>query len=495
MPPKWENYCTLDKNSVDAWGIPVLHIKASYGENELKLAEDMANSAGEMIEGAGAKNVTLKPNFNTFGMGIHEVGVARMGNDPKKSVLNKFCQSHDMKNLFVMDGGCFVSSGCQNPTLTMMALVCHSCAYLGDQFKKGEIWRLRTIQQFVSQRTVRSIHRPRRGNVMSQDLSSLIHHLIDRRQALRALVASSVGWTIGSSLDLFAKNPPRKILFFSKSSGFEHSAIRRNDNELSPAEKVLIELGKTHGFDVVATKDGSIFTRQNLKGFDAIFFYTTGDLTQAMGDKNPPMTVEGKVALLEAIRSGKGFLGTHSATDTFHSLGPEFETQSVERRDPYIQMIGGEFIRHGPQQEATMRVASPQFPGSRKTRNGIQDQRRMVFVKKLCSRSSCHPGTGDTGDGGNRLPAPGLSGDLGSQKMARAEYSTRPWATGKTSGQTRFFRASCSAGLPGRWAMSRRRHHPIFRRSLRRQRRSLPSPQNPERVVPSSSINCEVGSW
>jgi choline dehydrogenase-like flavoprotein len=137
--PRWENYCTLDKNSVDAWGIPVLHIKASYGENELKLAEDMANSAAEMIEGAGAKNVTLKSNFNTFGMGIHEVGVARMGNDPKNSVLNKYCQSHDMKNLFVMDGGCFVSSGCQNPTLTMMALVCHSCAYLVNQLKKGEV--------------------------------------------------------------------------------------------------------------------------------------------------------------------------------------------------------------------------------------------------------------------------------------------------------------------------------------------------------------------
>ncbi len=137
--PRWENYCTLDKNSVDAWGIPVLHIKASYGENELKLAEDMAITAAEMIEGAGAKNVNLKPNFNTFGMGIHEVGVARMGNDPKKSVLNKYCQSHDIKNLFVMDGGCFVSSGCQNPTLTMMALVCHSCAYLVDQLKKGDV--------------------------------------------------------------------------------------------------------------------------------------------------------------------------------------------------------------------------------------------------------------------------------------------------------------------------------------------------------------------
>ena len=201
---------------------------------------------------------------------------------------------------------------------------------------------------------------------MSKDLSGLIHHLIDRRQALRTLIASGVGWTIHSSLELFAKNPPRKILFFSKSSGYEHSAIRRNGNGLSPAEMVLIELGKTHGFNVVATKDGSIFTRQNLKGFDAIFFYTTGDLTQSMGDKNPPMTIEGKVALLEAIRSGTGFLGTHSATDTFHSPGLEFETQPIERRDPYIQMIGGEFIRHGPQQEATMRVTSPRFPGVEK---------------------------------------------------------------------------------------------------------------------------------
>jgi hypothetical protein len=122
-------------------------------------------------------------------------------------------------------------------------------------------------------------------------------------------------------------------------------------------------LGKTHGFDVTATKDGSLFTRDNLRGFDAFFFYTTGDLTQRMGDQNPPMPVEGKVAFLEAIRSGKGFISTHSATDSFHSPGQEFETQPVEKRDPYIQMIGGEFIRHGPQQEATMRIASTKFPG------------------------------------------------------------------------------------------------------------------------------------
>ncbi|MFN8008153.1 MAG: ThuA domain-containing protein [Terriglobia bacterium] len=198
---------------------------------------------------------------------------------------------------------------------------------------------------------------------MPHTLSDLIHLMANRRQALRVLTASGAGWVLHPAFDLFAKNPTRKILFFSKSSGYEHNSIKRNGGELSPAEKVMIELGRTHGFDVVATKDGSIFTRENLRGFDAIFFYTTGDLTQSLTDKQPPMTVEGKVALLEAIRSGKGFLGTHSASDTFHSAGLEFETQPLERRDPYIQMLGGEFIRHGPQQEAAMRIVSPHFPG------------------------------------------------------------------------------------------------------------------------------------
>jgi type 1 glutamine amidotransferase len=100
-----------------------------------------------------------------------------------------------------------------------------------------------------------------------------------------------------------------------------------------------------------------------LKTFDAFFFYTTGDLTQPGEDKNPPMSKDGKEALVEAIRAGKGFVGTHSASDTFHSLGEGFATQPAAERDAYIQMLGGEFIRHGPQQEASLKVASPLFPG------------------------------------------------------------------------------------------------------------------------------------
>lgn len=136
---RWENYCELDKNVVDTWGVPALRITAAYGENEKKMGEFVANDAAEMLEVAGAKNVHTSRQMDPFGHAIHEVGVARMGNDPKNSVLNKYCQSHDIKNLFVMDGSCFVSIGCQNPTLTMMAIVCHSCDYLAKQARKGEL--------------------------------------------------------------------------------------------------------------------------------------------------------------------------------------------------------------------------------------------------------------------------------------------------------------------------------------------------------------------
>src|SRR5205809_4065556 len=135
----WHKYCELDKTLVDAWGIPALRISASYGENELKMGEDMAVAAAEMLETSGAQNIRLQNIIDPFGHAIHEVGTARMGNDPKKSVLNKYCQAHDVKNLFVMDGSSFVSSGCQNPTLTMMAIACHGCDYLVKSLNRHEL--------------------------------------------------------------------------------------------------------------------------------------------------------------------------------------------------------------------------------------------------------------------------------------------------------------------------------------------------------------------
>jgi type 1 glutamine amidotransferase len=161
---------------------------------------------------------------------------------------------------------------------------------------------------------------------------------------------------------------PRKILFFTKSAGFEHSVIHREGNELRHAERILIELGREHGFDVTATKDGTIFDG-DLDEYRAFVFYTTGDLTTEGNDKQPPMSAKGKQALLDAVHAGKGFVASHCGSDTFHSAGDAWENQ--EKKDPYIEMLGGEFISHGEQQEARMAVADPHFPGIEPAEEGF----------------------------------------------------------------------------------------------------------------------------
>jgi len=131
-----ENHVEIDPDRVDAWGIPVLKIDAAYGDNEKRLFEDSRLQAAEMLEAAGAKNVRLTGEPSVFGFCIHEVGTARMGHDPQKSVLNRFNQAHEVKNIFVTDGACFVSSGCQNPTLTMMAITVRACDYITKEYPK-----------------------------------------------------------------------------------------------------------------------------------------------------------------------------------------------------------------------------------------------------------------------------------------------------------------------------------------------------------------------
>jgi choline dehydrogenase-like flavoprotein len=138
---RYDNYVEIDPDgAVDAYGIPVLKVHMTWGENERKMEVDMAVTAAEMLEAAGATNVqqTIEPGLQP-GSAIHEAGLARMGSDPKTSVLNQFCQSHDVPNLFVMDASCFVSIACQNPTLTIMALAVRSSDYLLDEMKKGNL--------------------------------------------------------------------------------------------------------------------------------------------------------------------------------------------------------------------------------------------------------------------------------------------------------------------------------------------------------------------
>jgi choline dehydrogenase-like flavoprotein len=138
--PMWENYVEINPEVNDIFGIPVLNIHMKYGENEMAMIQDMADSAGEMMEAAGAKKIQPYTVFDRKpGHGIHEVGIARMGDDPKRSVLNQFQQTHDIKNLLVVDGSCFTSTACQNPTLTIMALAVRSCDHLLEEMKRGNV--------------------------------------------------------------------------------------------------------------------------------------------------------------------------------------------------------------------------------------------------------------------------------------------------------------------------------------------------------------------
>ena len=137
--PRYENHVSLDPARKDKWGIPVLRFSYTFGDNEKKMCEDMANTAQEMFEQAGFEIVNVNRAMLTEGWSIHELGTARMGTDKKTSVLNQFQQSHDVKNLFVVDGSSHVNASCQNPTWTIMALAWRSCDYLVAEFKKGNL--------------------------------------------------------------------------------------------------------------------------------------------------------------------------------------------------------------------------------------------------------------------------------------------------------------------------------------------------------------------
>lgn len=207
----------------------------------------------------------------------------------------------------------------------------------------------------------------------------------DRRQLLKAAAQLSAAAPFFQfAPGLLADDQPKnkKILFFTKSQTFEHSVIRRTSDAPSHAGRLLKEFAGKAGFEIVETKDGTVFDG-DLKQYDAIFFFTTGDLTKPGGDKSEPMSERGKENLLEAIASGTGMIGSHCASDTFHSQGPAFETQS--ERDPYIDMLGGEFIRHGRQQDALQRVVNPMFPGLQAAGDGFKMHEEWYSLKNFAS--------------------------------------------------------------------------------------------------------------
>ncbi len=133
------NRVTVNKEVQDKYGLPVPRIDCTFKENELAMRKDMVASAVEMLEAAGLKNVKPFDDIGAPGLSIHEMGTARMGKDPKTSVLNKWNQMHDVPNVFVTDGACMASTACQNPSLTYMALTARACDYAVKEVKKGNL--------------------------------------------------------------------------------------------------------------------------------------------------------------------------------------------------------------------------------------------------------------------------------------------------------------------------------------------------------------------
>jgi len=174
-----------------------------------------------------------------------------------------------------------------------------------------------------------------------------------------------------------ADAPRKKVLIFTKSSGFQHPIIKRYQEGLSEGEKIMAEIVTAAGMEPVCSKDGSLINARNLQDYAAVVFYTSGDLCQVAkqapdgkADVGPVVTPEGKAEMLELIKGGKlGFVGIHSASDTWHTVDPALSGKDAryavmgEKLDPYLRMLGAEFIAHDKHQAGTFEVVDPAFPG------------------------------------------------------------------------------------------------------------------------------------
>ncbi len=137
--PYFENLVTLSKDKKDEWDMPLLEIDCEFRENELNMLKDLLDSGSEMLEGAGFINIVKNDSKEIPGLDIHEMGTARMGRDPKTSILNGFNQVHAARNVYVSDGACMTSSACQNPSITYMALTARAANHAVSELKKRNL--------------------------------------------------------------------------------------------------------------------------------------------------------------------------------------------------------------------------------------------------------------------------------------------------------------------------------------------------------------------
>ncbi|RXK55520.1 ThuA domain-containing protein [Oleiharenicola lentus] len=169
-----------------------------------------------------------------------------------------------------------------------------------------------------------------------------------------------------------ASAAPLRVLYFTKSSGYEHSVIKQDNGNPSYSEKILTKLGEREDIVFTTSKDGSKFSPEYLAQFDVLLFYTSGDLTSTGNDRHPGITTAGLSALFDFVANGGGFVGLHACSDTFHTMerGGGNNPRRLQRyrnygaaADPFVKMLGGEFIRHGPQQVAIATITDRKFPG------------------------------------------------------------------------------------------------------------------------------------
>jgi choline dehydrogenase-like flavoprotein len=137
--PYYENKATLNKDKKDKWGLPLVVADAEFKQNERNMRVDMMNDAAEMLDAMGAKNINAYNGEPWIGLGIHEMGTARMGDSPKNSVLNKWNQVWGAPNVVCTDGAAMVSAGCQNPSLTYMAMTARAVNHIVEELKKGNL--------------------------------------------------------------------------------------------------------------------------------------------------------------------------------------------------------------------------------------------------------------------------------------------------------------------------------------------------------------------
>ena len=215
-----------------------------------------------------------------------------------------------------------------------------------------------------------------------------------RREMLLATAAAAVGAsTFPFRWVAAAEKKKQKVLYFTRSAGFVHSVVNRGGAKLAHSEKILTELGKKPGFEVVCSQEESVFDG-DLDQYDLIAFFTSGKAISG----------EARRSCSTPIHAGKGFVGFHAATDTFRTSG----------LDPYIAMIGGEFLDpRRSQQKAMMKIARSEVPRYGRAGRRVRDDRRVVYLLQVRPRLARGLGAGDGRDARPAVSAPAVSGHLG----------------------------------------------------------------------------------